>query len=81
MNFWRRAAGKSRLERIKNKRIQEIMEVEHTIVGDIQVAQPKWYGHVQRMNEGRLPKQDHPASGHPKEEDKEGDQEKVGERV
>jgi len=34
MDFWKRAAGKSRWERIRNERIQEIMNVRHTIVED-----------------------------------------------
>jgi len=57
MDFWRRAAGKSRLEKIRNEGIQEIINVRHTIVEDIHVAQLKWYGHLQRMGEERLPKQ------------------------
>ena len=57
MDFWRRSAGKSRLERITNERIREIMEVKHTIVDDIKNSQLIWYGHVQRMAEIRIPKQ------------------------
>lgn len=57
MDFWRRSAGKSRLERVTNNRIREIMNVKHTIVDDINTKQLRWYGHVQRMSEERLPKQ------------------------
>ena len=57
MDFWRRAAGKSRIERVRNERIREIMEVRHTIVDDIKTKQLIWYGHVQRMADNRLPKQ------------------------
>lgn len=56
MDFWRRAAGKSRMERIKNDRIREIMKVETTIIDEIQRRQLIWYGHVERMNDERLPK-------------------------
>lgn len=37
MDFWRRAAGKSKLEKIR---------IEHMLVEDIQIAQLKWYEHV-----------------------------------
>ena len=57
MDFWRRAAGKSRIEKMRNDRIREIMGVGHTIVDDIKTKQLIWYGHVQRMAENRLPKQ------------------------
>ncbi|KAK4883736.1 hypothetical protein RN001_000007 [Aquatica leii] len=33
------------------------MKVSHTLMDDIKTIQLKWYGHVQRMNKGRLPKQ------------------------
>ena len=57
MDFWRRSAGRSKRDRVRNEEIREIMNVTHTIVDDISVNQLKWYGHVQRMNEERLPKQ------------------------
>lgn len=57
MDFWRRAAGRSRIERITNTRIREIMNVDHTIVDDIRDKQLIWFGHVQRMPQSRLPKQ------------------------
>jgi len=57
MDFWRRAAGKSKLERYTNERIREIMGVTHTIADEVRVKQLRWYGHVQRMPEERLPKQ------------------------
>ncbi|XP_030746802.1 uncharacterized protein LOC115875473 [Sitophilus oryzae] len=43
MDFWRRAAGISKLERVRNERIQNIMGF-------------RWYGHVQRLEESRIPK-------------------------
>lgn len=57
MDFWRRAAGRSRMERITNNRIREIMKVDRTIMDDIKNKQLIWFGHVQRMPETRLPKQ------------------------
>lgn len=56
MDFWRRAAGKSRLERIRNDQIREIMKAETIIVDEIQRRQLIWYDHVERMNDERLPK-------------------------
>lgn len=56
MDFWRRAAGRSRREKVTNEIIREIMGVKHTIMDDIKTKQLMWYGHVQRMEEGRLPK-------------------------
>lgn len=57
MDYWRRAAGRSRRERVTNERIREVMGVTHTIVDDIRRRQLVWYGHVRRMPEGRIPKQ------------------------
>ena len=56
MDFWRRTT-KSRLERVTNERIWEIMKVTHTIVDEIKNRQLTWYEHVQRMLETRIPKQ------------------------
>jgi hypothetical protein len=57
MDFWRRSAGRSRRERIRNERIRDIMKVNTTIVEDIGTNQLRWYGHVVRMEKERLPKQ------------------------
>jgi len=57
MDFWRGAAGRSRTEMMTNARIREIMEVPYTLVNEIKTKQLIWYGHVQQMNEERLPKQ------------------------
>ncbi|XP_030750470.1 uncharacterized protein LOC115878198 [Sitophilus oryzae] len=56
MDFWSRVAGKSKLDRVRNERIQNIMEVKHRITDDIKINQLRWYGHVQRMEESRIPK-------------------------
>lgn len=57
MDFWHLAAGKSRMERVTNARIREIMDAPHTITDEIRTKQLIWYGHVQRMGDERLPKQ------------------------
>lgn len=55
MDYWRRAAGKSKMDKVTNERIKEIMGVKQDIVDDIKIKQLKWY--VLRMPEERLPKQ------------------------
>ncbi|XP_060525285.1 uncharacterized protein LOC132701394 [Cylas formicarius] len=57
MDFWRRAAGRLRTERVPNEVIRTTMKVGHTISDEIRTKQLKWYGHVQRMEEQQLPKQ------------------------
>ncbi|XP_045471806.1 uncharacterized protein LOC123678703 [Harmonia axyridis] len=56
MDFWRRSAGRSRIERIRNEGIREIMGVKSNIVNDIRTKQLIWFGHVQRMPDNRIPK-------------------------
>jgi hypothetical protein len=57
MDVLRRSARKSRLERIKNEHIKEIMGVkEKPDIIDIIKKRLQWYGHVNRMQEERLPK-------------------------
>jgi len=57
MDFWRRSAGRPRLEEITNDKIRKIMKVETTIVEEIQLRQLIWYEHVERMEDTRIPKQ------------------------
>ena len=52
----RRSSKISRKERIKNITIRQQIGLEETIVKEIEQNQLTWYGHVQRMVEGRLPK-------------------------
>jgi hypothetical protein len=58
MNVLRRSARKSRIERIKNKHIKEIMGVKEKphIIDIIKRKRFQWYGHVKRMQDERLPK-------------------------
>ena len=57
MDFWRRATGRSRRERVTNDHIKKIMEIEHKIVDDLPTKQLIWFGHAQRMKDQRIPKQ------------------------
>ena len=54
----RRSARKSRIERIKNEHIKEIMGVKEKpdIIDIMERKRLQWYGHVKRMQEERLPK-------------------------
>ena len=54
MDFWRRSARISRKDKIRNNIIKQKMNVT---IDDIKTKQLQWYGHVQRMEEGRLPKE------------------------
>ena len=56
MEFWRRSARISRKDRIRNTIIKQKMNVTRSLLDDIKTQQLKWYGHVQRMEDGRLPK-------------------------
>src|SRR5215510_6391068 len=58
MDVLRRSARKSRMEKIKNKHIKEIMEVrgKPDIIDIIEKKILQWYGHVKRMPEERIPK-------------------------
>jgi hypothetical protein len=56
MDVLRRSARKSRLERITNEHIKEMMEVKEDpdIIDIIERKRLQWYGHVKRMQEERL---------------------------
>ena len=55
MDFWRRSARISRRDNIRNNIIKQKMNVARSLLDDIKTKQLHWYGHVQRMEEGRLP--------------------------
>jgi hypothetical protein len=46
----------SRKERIRNVTVRQQIELEETIIKEFEQNQLIWYGHVQRMAEGRLRK-------------------------
>jgi len=52
----RRSSRISRKERIRNVTVRQQIGLEETIIKEIEQNQLTWYGHVQRMAEGRLPK-------------------------
>ena len=56
MDVLRRSSRISRNKRIRNVTIRQQIGLEETIVKEIEQNQLTWYGHVQRMVEGRLPK-------------------------
>jgi len=51
-----RSSRISRKDRIRNVTIRQKIGLEETIIKEIEQNQLKWYGHVQSMAEGRLPK-------------------------
>ena len=54
MDVLRRSSRISRKERIRNVTIRQQIGLEETIIKEIEQNQLTWYGHVQRMVEGRL---------------------------
>ena len=56
MDPLRRSSRISRKDRIKSVTIRQQIGLEETIIKEIEQNQLTWYGHVQRMTEGRLPK-------------------------
>jgi len=58
MEFRRRSARNSRKGKIRNAIIKQKMNVARSLLSDIKTKQCQRYGHVQRMEEVRLPKED-----------------------
>ena len=56
MDTLRRSSRISRKERIRNVTIRQQIGLEETIIKEIEQNKLTWYGHVQRISEGRLPK-------------------------
>ena len=56
MDALRRSSRIPRKERIRNVTIRQQIGLEETIIKEIEQNQLTWYGHVQRMAEGTLPK-------------------------
>jgi hypothetical protein len=56
MEALRRSSRISRKNRIRNVTIRQQTGLEETVIKEIEQNQLTWYGHVQRMAEGRLPK-------------------------
>lgn len=56
MNFRRRSARTSSLEKIKNSRIRQFIHVKQDVVQMIERNKQRWYGHVPKRKEERIPK-------------------------
>jgi hypothetical protein len=56
IDFWRRSVRISKKDKIRNSAIKQRMNVTRSVVDGIKTKQLQWYGHVQRMEEGSLPK-------------------------
>ena len=54
MDALRRSCRISRKDRIRNVTTRQQIGLEETIIKEIEQNQLTWYGHVQRMAEGRL---------------------------
>jgi hypothetical protein len=54
MDFWRRSAGISRKDKIRNSAIKQRTAVTRSLLDYIKTKQLQQYGHVQRMEGGRL---------------------------
>ena len=57
MDFWQRSARISRKDKIRNNIIKQKMNVARSHLDDIKTKQLQSYGLVQRMEEGRFPKE------------------------
>ena len=57
MDFWRLSTRISKKDKIRNTIIKQKMYVVRSLLEDIKTKQLQCYGYVQRMEEGRLPKE------------------------
>jgi hypothetical protein len=57
MKFMTGILGKTRRDKIRNKDIREQLKVDD-IKHDMERKKLKWYGHIMRMAEERIPKKD-----------------------
>jgi len=87
MDTLKRSSTISRKERITNVTIRQQIGLEEPIIKEIEHNQLAWYGHVQRMAEGRLPKialkwmsKQKRARGRPKKNRMEGKRKAMNER-
>ena len=56
INFLRRSARSSRLEKIRNNVIREKIDIKNSVLDYIRYKQLNWYDHVHRMDQERLPR-------------------------
>jgi hypothetical protein len=57
MDYLRRSARISRMDKIRNEAIRTKMGTKKNIVQEIEEQQLRWYGHVKRMEDGTIVKQ------------------------
>jgi hypothetical protein len=57
LDFWRLSARISGKDKIRNNIIKQKVNVTRSFLDDIKTKLLQWYGNVQRMEEGRLPKE------------------------
>jgi hypothetical protein len=55
MDYLRRSARKSKLERVPDEEIRRIMQAEETVLDRTEARNLRWFGHVMRMPEERWP--------------------------
>jgi hypothetical protein len=55
VDVWRRSARISRNDKIRNSAIKQRANVTRSLLDDIETKQLQRYGHVQRMEERRVP--------------------------
>ena len=54
LQWFRKILGVSRLQKVRNEIIRNVLEQEETIIDRIQKRRLTWFGHVERMEENRL---------------------------
>src|ERR1700733_15187009 len=55
MSWLRRIRGRSRREKIRNEITRKELGAEETVLERIRKGRLKWFGHIARMNNNRLP--------------------------
>src|ERR1700733_229235 len=55
MSWLRRIRGRSRREKIRNEITRKELGAEETVIDRIRKGRLKWFGHIERMNNNRLP--------------------------
>lgn len=56
MDYLRRSARVSRIQRISNDEIRRRMKTTTTVIDRIKIRGLRWFGHLMRMNDNRWPK-------------------------
>ena len=57
MDYLNRSTRTSRLERVRNEEIRNIMSATETVINRIERRSLVWFGHILRMEDLRWPKQ------------------------